>query len=114
MLIRYSALLYLLVTFIMFVQSIGEKNKRKILLMGMLFFIPATGLTIFLCIRYTFHDILHGAIKYLIEMYIVVTLIMTLNNIKAKRKIPALIFGTLFLLPIILMLLLWYSSISIL
>jgi hypothetical protein len=114
MLIRYSALLYLLITFIMFLQSIGEKNKRKILLMGMLFFIPAIGLTVFLCIRYTFHDILHGVVKYLIEIYITVTLLMTLNNIKAKRKIPALISGTLFLLPVILMLFLWYSSVSIL
>ena len=112
--LKYSIVLYLLITFIMLIQSIREKEKKKFLMWSLLFIVPAVIFTVFLCQNYELHELIYKAVSVFTGIFLIVTCHMTLESIKVKKKKQALIWGTLFFLPIILFLVHWGLALSIL
>lgn len=112
--LKYSIVLYFLITFIMLIQSIREKEKKKILIWSLLFIVPAVIFAVFLCQNYELLELISKAVSVFTEIFLIITCCMTVKSIKAKKKKQTLIWGTLFFLPIMLFLVLWGLTLSIL
>ena len=112
--LKYSIVLYLLITFIMLIQSIREKEKKKILIWSLLFTVPTVIFAVYLCRNYKLHELIFKAVSSFTGIFLIAACFMTVESIKAKKKKQAFIWGTLFFLPVILFLTLWGLTLSIL